>query len=303
MAGNDVKRKQLWNKRILIPALLLALLLCACGETAQPAVTSTPAPAVPAATETPAPTPAPTPEPTSVPASSSDLNPPPASSSDLVPATTEPTEPPEEFARLREQPPVGDELFSDAAFFGNSLVCGLQLYGGLTQGDFYAVTSASVVNVSLTKNFELPDGSHCTLLQALADKSYGKVYVLLGINEIGFETAHFIELYSDVLDQIAEIQPEAELYIMSLTPVTQKKSEEGALFSMERVREYNEALEALAQQRGCRFLDLVEALADDSGYLAAADSSDGIHLMPVKYHVWADCLRSHYDPADPALQN
>jgi len=281
--------------KIRIFSLLLTLcLLCACGE--KPA-------------ERPDPTRTPDPKPTSVQTAEPTLTPAPASGSDLpastppasgpnlfpVPATPEPTEEPFDPV-LKAQEPMGDELFADAAFFGNSLVDGLRLYGGLKQGDFYAATSASVVNVSMTRSATLQNGSAATLLEALAEKQYGKVYVLLGINEIGFETGYFIELYSGVLDQIAQCQPDAAIYIMSLTPVTKKKSDEGALFSIERVREYNAALQQLALDRGCWYVDLMDALQDADGYLAAADAADGVHMQPGKYRDWADYLRSHYDP-------
>lgn len=263
--------KQHWTK--LGAALLAALTLAGCGKGAPPA--DTPEPSAPAV-ETASPTPTPTPEPTPTP----------------VP------EPEYAGPDLAEQPAVGDEFFADTAFFGNSLVDGLRLYGGLAHGDFYAVQSASVVNVGTTKVSALNDGTAATLLQTLAQKQYSRIYILLGINEIGFETSYFIELYRAVLDQIAASEPHAAIYIMGLTPVTKAKSDEGELFSMDRVREYNDALRSLAEERGCWYVDLVEALAGTDGYLPEGDSVDGIHLTAAKYPVWADYLRTHYEPDD-----
>ena len=137
-----------------IAALLAALALAGCGTAAPPEKTPEPTPAA----ETAEPTPLPTPEPTPVP----------------EPEYTGPD--------LAEQPAVGDEFFADTAFFGNSLVDGLRLYGGLSHGDFYAVQSASVVNVGTTKASALNDGTAATLLQTLAQKQYSRIYILLGIN-------------------------------------------------------------------------------------------------------------------------
>ena len=258
--------KQHWIK--LGAALLAALTLAGCGTGAP--VAGTPEPTAPP-TETAAPTPTPEPTPTPVP------------------------EPEYAGPDLAEQPAVGDEFFADTAFFGNSLVDGLRLYGGLAHGDFYAVQSASVVNVGTTKVSALNDGTAATLLQTLAQKQYARIYILLGINEIGFETSYFIELYRAMLDRIAASEPHAAIYIMGLTPVTKAKSDEGELFSMDRVREYNAALRDLAEERGCWYVDLVDALADSDGYLPEVD---GIHLTAAKYPVWADYLRSHYEPDD-----
>lgn len=259
--------KQYWIK--LGAALLAVLAMAGCGKT-------TPAADTPKPTEPPEQATAPTPVPTATP----------------VP------EPEYTGPELVERPAVGDEFFADTAFFGNSLVDGLRLFGGLAHGDFYAVQSATVVNVGTSKNSALRDGSAATLLQALAQQQYARIYILLGINEIGFETSYFIELYRSLLDQIAEIEPRASIYIMGLTPVTKAKSDEGTLFSMDRVREYNDALRALAEERGCWYVDLADGLAGSDGYLPESDSVDGIHLAAGKYPEWADYLRTHYEPDD-----
>jgi lysophospholipase L1-like esterase len=294
---------------LILLALLPALLMCACSGNAE--VTATPEPTVSAApsaaprpTPTPTPTPPPTPAPTPTPESTPE---PPGVTARPTPSPTEPapetaplpeqTAPPELKPAprgLAESPAVTDDFFDDAAFFGNSLVDGLRIYGGLKSGDFFAATSASVINVELTKNARLSTGEECTLFQALTEKQYGKIYVLLGINEIGFEPDYFIQLYSALLGRIAEAEPGAELYIMSLTPVTKSTSDTSSVFSLARIRAYNEALFSLAEQSGYKFLDLECALSDAFGYLPDADSTDGIHLVADKYVQWADVLRTHY---------
>lgn len=195
---------------------------------------------------------------------------------------------------VEERERVEDSYFADSAFLGNSLVDGLARYGGLEHGDFYAATSASVLSVGMTRNAVLSSGAAGTMMQALCEKEYSSIYILLGINEIAFETDYFIELYGDMLDRIAADEPDADIYIMSLTPVTEKRDGYDPLFNMERIAEYNDALYSLAEERGLYYLDLVEALADEGGYLSAEMSTDGIHMTEEKYMEWADYLRTHY---------
>lgn len=194
---------------------------------------------------------------------------------------------------LIESEPVDDGFFADAAFFGNSLVDGLSRYGGIDSADFYAATSASVVNVDVTLNSLLENGDRATLLQAMTEKEYGKIYILLGINEIGFEPEYFAELYGTMLERICQAEPDAEIYIMSLSPVTQACSDYSDVFNMERIGLYNEKLYALAQEKECYYVDLCAALAGEDGYLTESDSTDGIHLKPEKYPDWAEYLRTH----------
>lgn len=194
---------------------------------------------------------------------------------------------------LTECEAVDDEFFADAAFMGNSLVDGLHRYGGLGEGSFFAATSASVVNVDTTRNCWMESGAKATLMAALTEKQYAKIYILLGINEIGFETDYFSQLYGAMLDRIIEAEPDADIYIMSLSPITEERSGYRDVFNMERVEIYNQALYALAQEKECYYVDLCQALAGEDGFLPEEESTDGIHLKPEKYPQWADYLRTH----------
>ncbi len=212
-----------------------------------------------------------------------------------VPVPEASAEPEEVYAgpELSGREPVGDDFFADAAFFGNSLVEGLRYFGGLEQGSFFAATSASVVNVDATLSTCLESGEEATLIGALTERQYGKIYILLGINEIGFEPDYFAELYGAMLERIRLSEPDADIYIMSLTPVTEKMSGESEFFNMERVVLYNEALFNLALEKQCYFVDLCQALAGDDGFLPEEESTDGIHLTREKYPQWAEYLRTH----------
>ena len=218
---------------------------------------------------------------------------------DTVPRETPPPPPAETAAQPVTTPtpeptpePFTDEYFADAAFFGNSLVDGLRSFGGLEYGDFFAGTSASVLSVDTIKDAHLSDGTAATLLDALLEKQYGKIYILLGINELGFNKDSFVSLYADLLDTIAAAEPDAVLYIMSLTPLTEKRSNSDDLFTRPRVEEFNAAIRTMAETHGYIYLDLYSALADANGWLPQEQSTDGVHFTVDKYWEWADFLRA-----------
>lgn len=192
--------------------------------------------------------------------------------------TPVPTAPP---TVLPASDPVDDEWFSDAAFLGNSLVDGFRLFSGLTTCDYYAVTSMTIV-------------SSTDMVNLMNQKQYGKIYILLGINEIGYEPEVFKGQYADLIERIREHQKDADIYIMGLSPVSEYRSTTDGLFNMTRVRLYNEQLLELAGEKGCYYIDLVEALSDETGYLPSAVTSDGIHFEAVHYQVWLDWLRTHH---------
>ena len=192
--------------------------------------------------------------------------------------------------RLRER--AGDSFFSDAAFLGNSLVDGLRLYANFKTVDYYCGTSMSVVSAMNSKNVRLNNGTEGTQLEAMAQKRYGKVYIELGINEIGGSVNNFINNYRAMLDTIRAAQPNADIYIMAITPTSEAKI--GTSFSKERVLMYNEALYNLAAEWGCWYLDDFTPLADSNGYLPASETWDGVHFVAAKYKVWEELIRTHY---------
>lgn len=195
---------------------------------------------------------------------------------------------------LEESAEVDDGFFEDAAILGNSLVDGLRLFGNLKTADFYCGTSVSVVSAMQKSDRKLSTGASCTLVQSLLEKQYGKIYIELGINEIGYDPDYFAELYGEMLDKIIEAEPNADIYISAIMPVTKGKSDSSSVFNNERIRNANAALKRLAEDKSCYYLDLYSAYAGEDGYLPADWSGDGVHLHAEYYSVWESYIRTHY---------
>ena len=192
-----------------------------------------------------------------------------------------------------ESQPVEDDFFSDTVFIGNSLEQGFMIYSGLTTADMFATQSITVSNIFYEKAVNAGDGEYITILDAVARKSYRKVYIMLGLNEISYRAADFTRQYGRLLDKLRELQPEAELYLQSMTPVTARQSESGSVFNNERIREYNELIRALAGEKKAHYLHVFDSLADEDGALPAGSSFDGIHPYGKYYKQWYDYLKSH----------
>ena len=162
---------------------------------------------------------------------------------------------------------------------GNSLADGMKLYSGLAM-DYYGTTGATVFNNNA---------------EDLMEHSYGKVYLEFGINELSYNTAPIMEAYGEIVDRIRSAMPEAEIYVMSLTPVTQKRNA-GGTFTQEAIRNFNAALRELCTRKRCWYVDVFTALLDGDGWLpeeyAGWDGSP--HLSSPGYRAWADVLRKYY---------
>ncbi|MEG0321185.1 MAG: GDSL-type esterase/lipase family protein [Oscillospiraceae bacterium] len=194
-----------------------------------------------------------------------------------------------------ESAPVEDSFFADSAFIGHSLIEGFAGYSGLEGPDFFAETGFSVQRSMSYDGFELPDGSYGRLKTGLSMASYDKVYIMFGINEIGSGTEVFTRDMSAMIDLVREYQPEANLYVLAVTPTTRYESETTS-FNRDNIRAYNDALQTLCGVKECIFVDLFSCFADENGYLPDDKSSDGIHFYSQPYVEMLQYLKTHTTP-------
>ena len=214
-----------------------------------------------------------------------------------VPAETEKVppetdDPPEPFAPVPEGGPVEDTYFEDAAFLGDSRTEGFHLYSGLKAGAYYYSVGATVESV-FSKKVETPVGK-MPLLDAMAEEDFGKIYVMLGVNELGWsKTETFHDQYAKVIDRLRSDHPDAEIILQSILPVSAKQEKKKTYVNNGRIAAYNEVIFQLAEEKDCAFVDAAEAVTDENGCLRAAWSPDGVHLNIKGCQAWLEYLRTH----------
>ena len=214
-----------------------------------------------------------------------------------VPAETEKTlpetdDPPEPFAPVPEGGPVEDTYFEDTAFLGDSRTEGFHLYSGLKTGAYYCSVGATVESV-FSKAVETPAGK-MPLLDAMAKEDFGKIYVMLGVNELGWsKTETFHDQYAKVIDRLRSDHPDAEIILQSILPVSAKQEKKKTYVNNGRIAAYNEVIFKLAEEKDCALVDVAEAVTDENGCLRAEWNSDGVHLNVKGCRAWLEYLRTH----------
>lgn len=95
------------------------------------------------------------------------------------------------------------------------------LYSGIGEVDKYTSIGISIFKLESKKAITI-DGVDYTLVEALAQKQYNKVYICLGVNELGyFNDQGFYDSYCQVIDDIKASQPNAVIYIQNLIPLNE----------------------------------------------------------------------------------
>ena len=187
---------------------------------------------------------------------------------------------------------VDESYFDDAVFIGDSRVEGLELYSGLNNTTFYAVQGLTIFGLMGHEYAKVGD-STVSLREALSRKQFKKIYIMVGVNELGTWTDTFTDAYKEAIDEIRELQPGAVIFIQGIMYVSDDYSKAHDIVNNDNIIDKNNHIAALANGVDIFYLDMNPAITDDSGYLDPDLTWDGVHLQAQYYSLWVDFLKSH----------
>ena len=188
-----------------------------------------------------------------------------------------------------------ESYFNDAAFLGDSRTLGISDYAGLSGADFFCDNGMTIYKllgddgVTYQKTGEKVD-----MKEILQEKQYGKIYIMLGMNELGYgDTPMYLKQYLKVIRQIKEWQPGVIIYVMANLHVSREKNNMESEFNNININDKNVASARLANGKDVFYLDCNPLFTDEEGYLQADLTFDGVHLYAQHYDKWRDFLFAH----------
>lgn len=190
---------------------------------------------------------------------------------------------------------VSDDYFDDAVFIGDSRVVSLYEYSDWKEATYYCSSGMTLGGVFKDPTGRWKDGNwKVNIADALQQKQYKKVYIMLGINDMGVgDLDYFMNHYTDMVNQIHEWQPDAIIYIMSIMNVSAERNAQGDYINNEAIRVRNERLKELDNGRDTFYLDINSVVCDENGCLNAEYTFDGVHLYAQYVPLWTDYLKTH----------
>ncbi|MCI8557946.1 MAG: hypothetical protein HFI19_09315 [Lachnospiraceae bacterium] len=188
-----------------------------------------------------------------------------------------------------------DAYFSDAAFIGDSRTLGLYDYSGLPYTDFYCDNGFCTYRWSMGEKIMYQNAGREVLLdEAMEQKIYGKIYLMVGLNDCGYgNIENFKERYVQLLDMLHNKQPDAVIYLLANLHISKEKSDGDAVYNNDDINAHNVAIAELADGINYFYLDARELFLDEQGYLKTELTFDGVHLYADGYRQWMDYLRQH----------
>ena len=188
-----------------------------------------------------------------------------------------------------EKQTVGKEYFDDALFIGDSRTVGISEYGDLNNATFFANTGMSVYNV-FEKNVSVPQVGKLKLEQLLTYKKFGKIYIMLGINELGYNQEKTLKKYKDLVKFIQEKQSNAIIYIEANLHVAAERSNKDKTINNININKINNEISQLADNEKIFFIDVNEKFDDENGNLSSNYTQDNVHIYAKYYKEWSDWL-------------
>lgn len=182
--------------------------------------------------------------------------------------------------------------FDDALFIGNSRTEGFMMYSGVSNATYFAYKGLNVSTAFTKAVIQAPDGTMQTVENALKQKSYGKVYIMLGINELGWpNTDLFIENYGKLIDVVKQTSPNAIIYVQLIMPVSEQQNADSVVNNAN-IDRFNEMIKQVVKEKEVYYVVPGEAVSVN-GFLPPEASTDGIHLNKECCIKWRDYLLCH----------
>ena len=169
-----------------------------------------------------------------------------------------------------------ESFFDDALFIGDSRMVSSAYYARLGKADYFTDVGMNVFQMfSVTASDDNFDATDLTTL--LQNRTYKKIFIMLGINECGYPMSSLLSAYQEDIDTLKRLQPDATIYLLKVYGVSRSVAESASYFSPQRLQEVNDGIAGLSDGKKVHCLDASRLYCDDEGYMKEEYTSDGIH--------------------------
>ena len=177
----------------------------------------------------------------------------------------------------------------NALFIGDSRTVGLAEYAQMDDAHFFAAVGMTVYGVD-TANVSVPHVGKVTLSELLKNHSYDKIYIMLGINELGYPVEKTLEKYCALIQSIQEAQPDTLIFVQANLHITKSRSDNDKVINNPKIDTFNDHISQLADHERIFYLDANCIFDDADGALSEAKSGDHAHPLAKYYQEWGNWI-------------
>jgi lysophospholipase L1-like esterase len=164
--------------------------------------------------------------------------------------------------------------YDNAVFLGDSIISGISYYN-------YVDSSRVFSDGNLTSD------KATAYVDQIKAKNPSKVFIMVGLNDLNYGTRGADAIYGFISELVSQIQsavPNANVYVLSLLPVTQTfEAKPNVKITQNGINDVNDKLKELASKPKVGFIDVASAYKDGSGYLNSSFTGNGSNLYNEYY--------------------
>lgn len=166
-------------------------------------------------------------------------------------------------------------------FLGNSITEGYDF-------DKY-FNKTKIINRGI--NSDHTDGLIERLQYSVIDLQPSKLFILIGINDIGAQDSDstILENYDLLFELISKNIPDTEVFTHSILPTTAKWKN----CPPEKIIRLNKQIKQKSLNYNFNWIDIYTLFVDDNTFLKSELTSDGLHLNNKGYQLWTNVLSTY----------
>lgn len=193
---------------------------------------------------------------------------------------------------------ASSDYLDKAVFTGDFVPVALGIYTNVDKNNIFADVNLSTGNIGDEKI--TIDNKSQTTLQAIKSANPDSIYICVGSNDLTWKTKSvLIKDYSNYINKLKTEVPNANIFVMSLTPVTENKDKSDKAYNNNKIKEFNSWIKQTSEETGVYYLDIFSYLTGDDGTLPKEFAeSDGYHIKASGYKMIVNYILSHTSDAN-----
>lgn len=159
---------------------------------------------------------------------------------------------------------------------------------------------------SLAANVQLPSTTFLTqgdlrikdatansaVVSGLQAKSFGRIYIELGINDVAsYSESEIVAGYTNLVNLIRNYQPDAKIYLLSVIPVTKQFNDANGNIILTTIEKINTNIQQVANKNNVNYVDIVPDICGTADrVLPTTATTDGKLLNQQYCNKWLGAL-------------
>ena len=172
---------------------------------------------------------------------------------------------------------VSEAYFENSLFVGDSRMYGFSVYRQLQGATYYCYQSAGAFSI-LEKEHKIEPYGVINLYNLLMMKSFDKIYISLGINNVGSGLENHKNHYRELLDTIKELQPNAIIYLIANLHVAGDIESDNKYLNNENINNINRFISEFEDKEQVYYFDPNVMYDDEYGNMNSELSYDKAHI-------------------------